>query len=205
MSKCSAPVRPTSSQISGLMLSKGIFKQISVFHSLSARIGRVHQGARHLFFSKSPGISCLSSERILIVSPSLIWTGRKWGDVQTSNFERQIRKTRLGHRAYVVHSSRLNGIHCTQGVRRKLFVGNFYSEEHSLTYIGAEPARDVSLFPCQLRAPELDFDSIPHDNDDRRSYDLQSNSPVSSHSHTSTDNTIRIVSLDREHDPKTAC
>jgi hypothetical protein len=43
-----------------------------------------------------------------------------------------------------------------RGVRRKLFQGTFYSEAHSLTYIGADPARDVSLFPRQLLAPMLD-------------------------------------------------
>ena len=69
------PLRPTYSAKGFSNKSLISQDQLYVFHSLSARIDRVNQGVRD-FFSKSPGISCLSSEHIVVVSPSLIWAGR---------------------------------------------------------------------------------------------------------------------------------
>jgi hypothetical protein len=155
------------------MLSKGIFKQISNLSKLvaclpfSLRADWARQSrvcVTFFFLSKSPGISCLSSELIDSycdsVSPSLIWAGRKWGAVQTGNFERQIRKN-LGWPQSVCgpfQSTEWHSLH--PGDPEKTFEGNFYSEERSLTYIGAEPARDVSISPLPAPGAHAPFDTI---------------------------------------------
>ena len=61
----------------------------------------------------------------------------------------------------MVHSSRLNGFHCTPGrVRRKLFGGDFYSEETQLKRISVRNLRgDVSPIPRTAPGAQARFDS----------------------------------------------